>query len=51
MIKSTNPGCCFKAAGWHRAGKCADCKDWRGRSADGRKTLLHKRYALAGIGP
>jgi hypothetical protein len=31
-IRSTNPGFCFKAAGWHI----------KGRSADGRKTLLQK---------
>lgn len=31
-VRSINPGCCFKAAGWQRAG----------RSRDGRKTLLHK---------
>jgi len=31
-VRSTNPGACFKAAGWKRTG----------RSADGRKTLLQK---------
>lgn len=31
-VRSANPGYCFKVAGWRR----------RGRSADGRKTLLHK---------
>jgi hypothetical protein len=31
-IRSTNPGYCFKIAGWHI----------RGRSADGKKTLLQK---------
>ena len=31
-IRSTNPGYCFKMAGWRAIG----------RSADGRKTLLHK---------
>jgi hypothetical protein len=31
-VRSTNPGACFKAAGWRR----------QGRSADGRKTLLGK---------
>ena len=31
-VASVNPGYCFKAAGWRR----------RGRSADGRKTLLWK---------
>ncbi|HXS30059.1 MAG TPA: hypothetical protein VN755_04410 [Steroidobacteraceae bacterium] len=37
-IVSTNPGFCFKSAGWERAG----------RSADGRKTLLQKSYTEAG---
>ncbi len=37
-IRSSNPGCCFKAAGWHQ----------RGRSADGRKTLLWKPWDLRG---
>jgi hypothetical protein len=42
-IRSVNPGYCFKQAGWHTCG----------RSADKRKTLLHKgancgRSALAG---
>jgi hypothetical protein len=38
-VRSVNPGACFKAAGWRR----------RGRSADGRKTLLSKAaYAVAG---
>lgn len=40
-VRSSNPGYCFKAAGW----KCI------GRSADGRKTLLHKPFALAGVAP
>lgn len=31
-IASVNPGFCFKMAGWRAIG----------RSADGRKTLLHK---------
>ncbi len=31
-VRSTNPGCCFKIAGWKVAG----------RSADNRKTLLQK---------
>ena len=31
-VRSSNPGACFKAAGWMRTG----------RSADGRKTLLQK---------
>jgi hypothetical protein len=40
-IRSVNPGCCFKKAGWRV----------RGRSADGRKTLLHKPFAyLAKVG-
>lgn len=39
-IRSSNPGCCFKKAGWHV----------RGRSADGRKTLLHKPFNAAGTG-
>jgi hypothetical protein len=34
-IKSKNPGCCFKKAGWKAIG----------RSADNRKTLLQKRLA------
>ena len=33
-VRSTNPGACFKAAGWRRTG----------RSADGRKTLLQKAW-------
>lgn len=37
-IASSNPGYCFKCAGWNRIGK----------SADGRKTLLHKPFELAG---
>jgi hypothetical protein len=37
-VASTNPGYCFQQAGWQR----------RGRSADGRKTLLHKPYEWAG---
>ena len=36
-IASPNPGYCFKVAGWRV----------RGRSADRRKTLLHKRASLA----
>jgi len=31
-VRSENPGCCFKKAGWKRTG----------RSADGKKTLLQK---------
>jgi hypothetical protein len=37
-VHSRNPGYCFKCAGWQV----------RGRSADGRKTLLYKPFALAG---
>ncbi len=37
-IKSSNPGACFKAAGWKI----------KGRSADNRKTLLWKPFAQAG---
>lgn len=37
-VKSANPGYCFKRAGWKP----------RGRSADGKKTLLMKPFALAG---
>lgn len=33
-VRSSNPGACFKMAGWRRAG----------RSADGRKTLLQKHW-------
>jgi hypothetical protein len=38
-VKSANPGYCFKLAGYRRAGK----------SADGRKTLLIKPWALKGV--
>lgn len=38
-VRSANPGCCFKKAGWKITG----------RSADGKKTLLQKPFALAGI--
>lgn len=34
-VRSSNPGCCFKRAGWKRAGM----------SADGRKVLLRKPAA------
>ena len=34
-VRSVNPGCCFKRAGWKKAGM----------SADGRKVLLTKRPA------
>jgi hypothetical protein len=37
-VRSVNPGYCFKAAGWRT----------KGRSADGRKTLLWKPYEEAG---
>jgi hypothetical protein len=37
-VQSTNPGYCFRCAGWTR----------RSRSADNRKTLLHKPWAAAG---
>jgi hypothetical protein len=47
-IRSVNPGCCFKKAGWHVAGRCERCASWRPRSADGKKTLLHKPYERAG---
>ena len=40
-IRSANPGYCFKRAGWTT----------RGRSADGRKTLLTKPFQLAGVAP
>lgn len=39
-VLSTNPGYCFKLAGWRAIG----------RSADGKKTLLHKPFELAGLG-
>lgn len=38
-VRSCNPGCCFKKAGWKV----------RGRSQDCRKTLLHKPFELAGV--
>ncbi len=38
-VASENPGYCFKRAGWKRIGK----------SADGRKTLLHKPFECAGL--
>lgn len=40
-VRSANPGYCFIRAGWVR----------RGRSADGRKTLLHKPFDRAGVAP
>jgi hypothetical protein len=36
-VRSTNPGACFKAAGWRVTG----------RSADGKKTLLQKPWVRA----
>lgn len=47
-VRSTNPGCCYKKAGWHTAGGAPCCWDWNQRSADGKKTLLHKPFAMAG---
>lgn len=48
-VASKNPGYCFKRAGWHTAGRRhACCADMPRRSADGRKTLLHKPWASAG---
>lgn len=47
-VRSTNPGCCFKRAGWHRAGTRECCREIRGRSMDDEKTLLHKPVAQAG---
>lgn len=41
-VRGRHKGCCFKAAGWHVAGRCEECGTWRPRSADGQKTLLHK---------
>jgi hypothetical protein len=38
-IKSINPGFCFKCAGWR-------VHPTKPRSADGRKTLLTKAFAL-----
>lgn len=40
-VASANPGYCYKLAGWAV----------RGRSRDGRKTLLWKPFELAGVGP
>ena len=40
-VKSGNPGCCFKKAGWKRIG----------RSADGKKTLLQKKIIASAPGP
>lgn len=41
-IKSTNPGYCFKSAGWIR-------HPTKPRSADNKKTLLWKPFCLSGI--
>src|SRR5690606_401429 len=38
-VQSSNPGFCYLVAGWRKVG----------RSADGRKTLLWKPFALAGV--
>lgn len=38
-IKSKNPGFCFKCAGWEN----------KGRSADGKKTLLQKPFSRLGV--
>lgn len=35
-VRSENPGCCFKKAGWEKTG----------RSADGKKTLLQKHVKI-----
>jgi hypothetical protein len=40
-VRSVNPGFCFKCAGWQ-------IHPTRPRSADGRKTLLHKPFGMAG---
>jgi len=40
-VESPNPGYCFKMAGWEP----------QGRSADNKKTLLHKPFEQAGIDP
>jgi hypothetical protein len=50
-VKSENPGYCFKVAGWHTAGGRGCCAHMRPRSADGKKSLLHKPHALAGVRP
>lgn len=51
-VQSGNPGYCYKSAGWHTAGKRhACCKSFPQRSADGKKTLLHKPFELAGASP
>lgn len=48
-VRGANKGCCYKRAGWHRAGKCSECRGVGERSADGAKTLLHKSHANAGV--
>lgn len=50
-VESVNPGYSYKQAGWHIAGRCSECRGMRARSADNKKTLLHKPFALAGIWP
>jgi hypothetical protein len=50
-VKSRNPGYCFKVAGYHVAGRAGCCSHMRTRSADGKKTLLHKPWSLAGAYP
>lgn len=50
-IQSSNPGFCFKSAGWHKPPNCPGCALMNERSADGRKTLLHKQIAEAGAIP
>jgi hypothetical protein len=44
-VRSSNPGYCFKVAGW----SSPPARIAKPRSADGRKTLLWKPYVLAGI--
>lgn len=44
-VKSSNPGYCFKLAGWIKPPKSVA----RPRSADGKKSLLWKPINLAGI--
>lgn len=48
-VASANPGYCFKAACWHIAGRMPCCGHMRPRSADGKKTLLHKPFERAGL--
>lgn len=49
-VASANPGYCFKVAGYHVAGSEVCCAHIRPRSADRKKTLLHKPWVEAGIG-